>query len=417
MSLKNIFFLSILLLAGWATPLAYGQRPLPEVELELQQMADEILNHEDFEYKFEQNKAFAALLSQTLRRPESYRYPFDSLQTIGILRAEDNSFRVFTWQIMDQKDPSLRYGPAVHYYFGFIQRKYQTAQGSTEYIVIPLIEMQEVPPGVENMVLDHTQWLGGIYYPAKYHGDEIPRYTFKYYDPKVRKRNGEVKKVRQDMYVLMGWNGLDNRSNIKFVEVLSFDPRDSSRVLFGANVFYFDKLVAKHRAIFRYSEYAPFTLNFGYVKAGLFPWSKKKMIVYDHLGTPKPGEQRLTEIWEMGPDGSYDALEFKRGGRFQWRKNVEVIRKLTRKEIREASENQEKILRARLAQLQLMAQQSGDARLVEQIEKILERDNLDRQAARFIRRKEKMMLERQREMEAEERERLKEIGIDVVDEN
>lgn len=394
---------------------AQAQRPLEEVEEELKGMARDILFHEDFEYKFEQNKAFAALLSETLRRPESYDYPFDSLETIGMLTAEDNSFRVFTWQIMDQQDPNLRYGPAIHYYFGFIQRKFRTAQGETEYIVIPLIEMEEIPPGIENMVLDNTQWLGGIYYPAKYHDDEIPRYTFKYYDPKVRKRNGSIRRVKQDMYVLMGWNGLDNRSNLKFVEVLSFDPRDSTRALFGANVFYFDKLVAKHRAIFRYSEYAPFTLNFAYIEGGFFPWSKKEVIAYDHLGSPGTGDQHLVDIWEMGPDGSYDALEFVRGGRFEWVKNVEIVSQLTNKEVREAADNQEQIFRARLAYLKQMAKAAGDNDIVEEIERMEERGDFGRRAARFIRRKEELLLERQQQMEAEERKRLEELGIDLSD--
>lgn len=240
---------------------------------------------------------------------------------------------------------------------------------------------------------------------------------FKYYDPSQRKSNGAIKRVKKDMYLLLGWNGLDNRSNIKFVDVLSFDPRDSTRAIFGANVFYFDPLVAKHRAIFRYSEYSPFGLNMAYVKAGLFPGSKKEMIVYDHLGSPKPGDQKLKEIWEMGADGSYDALSYQKGGRFEWRKNVEVIDQLSRREIREAAENQEKILRARLAELKRLAILSGDEQLVEDIERLEERKDLDKKAARFLRRKEKMVLKEQQQRQEEEKKRLQKAGIDLSDNN
>jgi parvulin-like peptidyl-prolyl isomerase len=370
-----------------------AQRPLPAIEQQLDSLAQDILYHESLEHKLAQNKRFASLLVKTLERPDSYRYGFDSLETISILRAEDNAFRIFTWQIVDIKNPGTRYGEQVHYYFGLIQRKYQTKADKTDYVVIPLIEMQEIPPGVENMVLDNTQWLGGLYYPPKYNDDELVKHTFKYYAPKdkgpqsyqdafqaiqesydqlsdrdqrrlehmdrkqrnqmsqqeasERNQTRKLKKVKRDMYVLLGWNGLDNRSNLKFVDVLSFDPRDSSRAIFGANVFFFDPLVAKHRAMFRYSEYSPFSLNYAYVQHGLFPWSKKRMIVYDHLAMPGNSDRKLKEIWEMGPDGSYDALYFRKS-RFNWLTNIELAEDYNNKVTRKALEEQQARERERL---------------------------------------------------------------------
>jgi len=398
-----ITFLTSLLALG-----LQAQRPLPEIEQELNALAQDILYHDSLAHKLAQNKRFASTLLKPLRRPESYRYPIDSLKTISILRAEDDAFRIFTWQIVDVKQPGTRYGEQVHYYFGLIQRKYQTKRGETEYVVIPLIEMQEIPPGVENMVLDNTQWLGCLYYPPKYNDEELVKHTFKYYAPKGkgpqsyqdafqaiqenyeqlsdrdqrrlahmdRKQRNQVaqreaternetrklKKVKRDMYVLLGWNGLDNRSNLKFVDVLSFDPRDSSRAVFGANVFFFDPLVAKHRALFRYSEYSPFSLNYAYVQHGLFPWSKKRMIVYDHLAMPGNGEQKLKEIWEMGPDGSYDALYFRKS-RFNWLTNIDLAEDYNNKVTRKALEEQQERERERLkkAGIDLSSGENGEA--------------------------------------------------------
>lgn len=386
-----------------------AQRPLPAIEQELDSLAQGILYGDSLPLKLAQNKRFAAILFKTLQRPDSYRYPFDSLKTISILRAEDNAFRIFTWQIVDVKNPGTRYGEQVHYYFGFIQRRYETKRGAIEYVVIPLIEMQEIPQGVENMVLDNTQWLGGLYYPPKYNNEELAQHTFKYYAPKgegpqsyqsafqsirdnyeqlsdrdqrrlehmgrkqrnvqaqreanERNERRKLKKVKRDMYVLLGWNGLDHRSNLKFVDVLSFDPRDSSRAIFGANIFYFDPLVAKHRAIFRYSEYSPFSLNYAYVKHGLFPWSKKRMIVYDHLAMPGTSDRKLKEIWEMGPDGSYDALYFRKG-RFDWETNIDLAEDYNSKITRKMLEEQQSRERERLkeAGIQLNGSESGNSK-------------------------------------------------------
>lgn len=317
-----------------------AQGNLSETERTLRDLAGIWLDEAPLDQKLERNRQFAKLLIETLRQPESFSYPFDSLESISILRPEDNSFRIFTWQILDKQDDSQYYGNQTHYYFGVVQRKYVNEDGETEYIPIPLIEMNEIPPGVENLVLDNQNWLGALYYPAKYH-TAIPTLPFKYYDPRKQDSNGKIKKVKQTFYVLLGWNGLDNRSNLKFVDVMSFDPEVKDRVVFGANVFYFD-LVPKFRALFKYSEYAPFTLNYAYVKKG---WRKKKMIVYDHLASPKPGERKLQEIWEMGPDGSYDALAYeKRGGYFGWFTNVELAEdynsKINRKQIEEMREQE-----------------------------------------------------------------------------
>ena len=337
--MKRLFLFLALFSYGLLSVMA--QPSLASVERELQSFSRNWLSNLPLQQKLSDNKKFASLLVKTLERPESFSYGFDSLTNVSMLRAEDNHFRVFTWQILDKQDSSQYYGEQTHYYFGVVQRKYEGEDGQIEYLSIPLLEMNEIPKGVENMILDDQNWLGALYYPARYHKG-IPVRPFRYFDPKQRDSKGKIKKIKQNYYVLMGWNGLDNLSNLKFVDVMSFDPEKKDRVIFGANVFYFD-LIPKYRALFRYSEYAPFSLNYAYVKKNRF--SKKKMIVYDHLASPKPGDQKLKEIWEMGPDGSYDALYYqKQGDYFGWFTNVELAEdynsKLNRKQIEEMRERE-----------------------------------------------------------------------------
>jgi len=255
---------------------------LQEIERELARQAEALFSDQSLEEKLQINKTFTQTLIQTLRKPSSFHYPFDSPTTISHIYAKDKRFRIFTWQIIDR--PSGNQVPETyHYYFGLIQRKWVDAQGQTEYVVIPLIEMQSIPMDVENQILSHKNWLGGIYYPPRFE-KEFPTRTIKYTDPE------SGKKIRQDAYILFGWNGFDQSSNIKFVEVLTLDPNDKNRVYFGADIFYFD-IVPLYRAVFRYSDNAPFKLNYGYVKTGPFNLFKKKMIVYDHLAPPQTGRR------------------------------------------------------------------------------------------------------------------------------
>ena len=335
---------AFLVLGFFYTSLA--QQPLPELERELSQLAKDILLHDSLNVKIKLNKQFASLLMETLQRPESFDYAFDGLETISKLRAEDNSFRIFTWHIVD-KNFKEYYGEQYHYFFGFVQRKYE-ANGQIEYIVIPLLEMPQIPRGVENMVLDNGNWLGALYYKPQ-DSEFIPSYTLKYYDKKQPQTGKKPKMSKQKFYLLLGWNGNDNKSNYKMVEVMSFDPEEKNRVIFGADVFYFDA-IPKYRALFKYSEYAPFSLNFTWVQTGKF--SKKRMIVYDHMGVPTGKDSQFKEVWDIGPDGSYDALYFyKRRGYFEWYRNVTLaekyISKIHRKQTQEARENQKEVVRKR----------------------------------------------------------------------
>jgi len=378
----------------------FAEQSLEEIETELAALAEDILLHDSLSYKITQNKKFATLLRKTLQRPESYNYEFEKLKSISILKSEDDAFRIFTWFIVD-KNYREYYGEQYHYFFGFVQRKYQEA-GNTEYIVIPLLEMNRIPQGIENMVLDNGNWLGALYYKPQ-NGDKIPNLKLKYYDRQLSK-GGKQKKVKKDFYVLLGWNGNDNRSNYKMVEVMSFDPEDKNRVIFGADVFYFSA-IPKFRAIFNYSEYSPFSLNYNWVKVG--PVKKANMIVYDHLGTPKGKKAEMKEVWELGSDGSLDGLYFyKRKGIFEWHRDVQLaekyISKQHRKAIAEVRNNRDKIQSDR--------NDAIDSYTVDGKKFVRSGENGEK-VDRLSKKAHKEFLKKQRELKKAEEAKLKEAGI------
>ncbi len=340
--------LSIFLITAACISGLRAQTNLPAIELRLEDLGQNILNGELLEDKIKVNKEFATLLIETLKKPESFDYSFNGLSSISILGPEDHSFRIFTWYIVD-KNYREYYGEQFHYYFGVVQRKYKDAAGKERIIVIPLLEMPRLIDGVENTLLSNNNWLGALYYPQKY-SPYLKSFTRTIYDR--ASEPGKVVKLKQTFYLLMGWNGLDNKSNMKVVDVMSFDLKNPERVIFGADMFYFDPAIPKFRAVFRYSEYAPFTLNFGYVKTYL--WNKKLAVVYDHLAVSKGEPMKFQEVLNQGPDGSYDALVFQKGNKaLVWYKNVELAEKymgkMARKERQEVKENRDRIQTERLA--------------------------------------------------------------------
>lgn len=341
-------------------------KALPQIEMELAELANEILNNDSTSLKFDLNIIFVSKLTHVLRRPESFDYPFDSLKTISILKPADGTFRVFTWYIVDKPKDSY-YDDDSHYYFGMVQRRFVTSLGKTEFLVIPLLEFDNIPKGFENLVTDNRTWFGALYYQSKF-SNYIPAYdgyyykltpkdkaeviksgekstTLTYTPGKYRSRsmkeiNGvELRthdRVKQNVryYVMMGWNGWNNKSNYKVFEIMSFDPDDSTRIIFGAPIIHFQK-IPKARAMFKYGENSSFSLNTGYIRSGPFGIVKKKMYVFDHLALPSRAHEG--EMFGYGPDGTFDGLKFSKGygGYFEVYQNIEPDLKLNRKKERQ----------------------------------------------------------------------------------
>lgn len=349
-----------------------ASKSIQQVEQELAPMAEAMLNDTSTDRKIELNKQFIVRLTNLLHRPESYDYNFSALKTISRLSPADNSFRIFTWYIIDNPTQAY-YSDNSHYYFGLVQRRFVGTNGKIHQLVIPLMELEQLPKGLESIVTDNLSWFGALYYKPK-DAAFIPHYDGYYYkltpgkgelkrDPskkeevitftpgKYRSRNvtladqpkySNYKRIKTDTryYLLLGWNGWDNTANYKVVDVLSFDEKDSMKVNFGAPIFYFDR-IPKARALFKYADYASFTLNYGNVRRGPFKLFSKRMLVYDHLSAPQ--KVRPMDQFELGPDGSYDALSYypRYGGYFEWYRNVETSDKYgSRKHAREMAKLQ-----------------------------------------------------------------------------
>jgi hypothetical protein len=219
-----------------------------------------------------------ALLKNLDENPRAARTIPDSVLSVSFLVAPDESFRLLSWMV-----------PAVDRsrftYYGLLQRFDKKTGRDT---IHTLHEASDTLSNPESAKLRDDAWIGCVWY------DMIPR-----------KKGGKM------YYVLLGWKGRNTLTTQKVIDVLSFQ---SKKVQFGYPLFKTGKTY-KNRVLFEYTASATMSLRYE---------EKKKMIVFDHLSVPSnvtTGEGNMAQF--TGPDGTYDAYEFKKG-RWNLLKDIDI---------------------------------------------------------------------------------------------
>ncbi len=209
-----------------------------------------------------------------LKNESTFRYNFDSVPHIGIMYSPDNAFRIYNWNI--------QWNDGTFTYYGFLQLFNKKGQ----FCLHELMDKSDFIENPENQTLDPQMWFGVLYYQI-----------FKVDDKKT------------PYYMLLGWDGNNDYSKKKIIEVLYFNANGMPQ--FGKNVFKGEKARLK-RIIFEYSYLANMSLRY---------YDENKSIIFDHLAPPKPS---LTGQYRFyGPDFSYDAYVFN-DGKWEFRSNVDA---------------------------------------------------------------------------------------------
>jgi hypothetical protein len=212
------------------------------------------------------------LLRVALGVPNAFSYPFERLESISIQTAPDNSFRIFTWQVMEDYE---------HFkYYGFIQINHPKAQ---------LVTLQDqsrsiFKPEIANLTPE--EWLGGVYYHI------LP----------FKAKDGLK-------YLLMGFNSNNDDEKLKFCDVLTISDNvlngKKGQIKFGAPVFSkADKGEKKktHRLMLYYSAEASIRFNYD---------AEMGLLIHDHLESAPA--RRPTVPYVGIPDGTYEAYKLKNG--------------------------------------------------------------------------------------------------------
>jgi hypothetical protein len=215
------------------------------------------------------NYAFIKTLIESLKKPRSFNFGFDSLKSISVLTSDDQRFKIFTWNIMNN-DGSYRF-------FGTIQMN--NPDGKLQ--MFPLLDYS---PGFKNpkdSVTTNEKWFGAQYY-------KIIPVTYN---------------VSVPYYILIGWKGNTVKTTKKVIEVLYFK---NNKEYFGMPVFEGDKdNVNAKRIIFQYTRSVSMALNYD---------PNDGMIIFDHLSPPD--ESMVGKFDTYGPDFTYDGFRLVNG---KWR--------------------------------------------------------------------------------------------------
>jgi len=228
----------------------------------------DIVNAETATKRFVADSSFIRSLVRALRKPNSFYYPFDSLQTISRLYAPDSTFRIFTWEF--KKDDYM------YLQEGAIQVK--QADGSLK--LFPLFDCSMFTDKPLDSVRTRRNWIGAIYY-------------------KMILKTWQGRKY----YTLLGFDDYSSTANKKWMEVLTFNEQGEPQ-FGGPYISFAQDSVHKplqYRFDIEYKKDAATRFNYD---------PTMDMIVYDHL-VPEGNNPEKKDSYV--PDGDFEAFQWKGG--------------------------------------------------------------------------------------------------------
>ena len=241
---------------------------LIQKEDSLTPLAKLIIQSEDASVRFRSDSIFTRMLVRSLRIPNSFYYPFDSLTTVSRLYSPDSAFRIFTWQVSRDEQ--------IHRRHGAIQMR--TADGSLK--LFPLIDRSNLIVNQQDTVTNNEWWIGSIYY----------KIILKEY-------------LGNKFYTFLGYDEHSIRSTKKRIEVMHFN--ENGLPIFGGVFFNFsqDSILQKDKS--RY--WIEYKKN---GNARMLYDEEMDLIMVEHLisETNEPAK-KYTYI----PDGDYEGFKWIKG--------------------------------------------------------------------------------------------------------
>ena len=281
----SIIFVFIFIIHPW---LGFSQvqvkADLKKIEDSLKILAKVIINGETDIIKYNANERFLKLMEGALVSENSFDYPFDSLVTIAIQKSDDKKFRIFSWNI--------RKSDGDYEYFGFLQA---LNDKQSKYMLYRLTDNSATIITPEMKVLDPLYWYGALYY-------------------KIILNKSKGKKF----YTLLGWNGHNNITQKKIIDVISFTSNDNP--VFGAAIFKYNRKLYK-RIIFEYSSTTSMSVKYDrqYITTGR---KKRTMIVFDRLAPLDKSMQGMYQYY-YPETNIFDAFIFKKG-KWNFEKDIDA---------------------------------------------------------------------------------------------
>lgn len=243
------------------------------VEHELKLAQKTFLSRNENE-RIEGNKKFMAIWEKVIKNPYCIQYPFDSIVEVAKLTPKNKKFKLITWNLpLDNGN---------HAFFGYllvnnskrIKKGLFKHETINQYEFFRLLDRSSAVNNPETYIGSTEKWFGMLYTSLI---------------------------ECDDYYTLIGWDGNDKLIQRKFIDILYF--KSDGTPVFGKDVF---KIPRKNprRLMFQYSTEVSMSVRYN---------DKLNKIVYSHLSTKSNGDVLSQQYQYYGPDGSFDALEYKKG--------------------------------------------------------------------------------------------------------
>lgn len=224
---------------------AFAQKINPTKISQLNNLSKTIIDANNDEDKYKANKEYKIILKEILNNPNSFTFSFDSLKDISILKV--NNLKIYNWAI-----PKI---DGTFEYFALLQIRVS----KNVYKTIELTDQSDTIKLPESKILTPKNWYGALYYKIIYN-----------------------KKIGKNIYTVLGWDGNNNLSNKKIIDVITITSNGNIKL--GASIFKTKKKIKK-RVIFEYSDNAVMSLKYN---------QKLKKIIFDYLA---PISSELTGIY------------------------------------------------------------------------------------------------------------------------
>lgn len=255
---KQIGLRRLLIILFFISNYCYAQDFTEQIS-KLNNIGKVIISNVSDEKKLEANSQFKTELKSVINESASYEYNFDSLKTISILKA--GNLKIYNW--------AIPLSEGTFKYCAFVQLK----KDKDHCQLIELEDKSDEITKPENKVLTPKNWYGALYYKIIVD-----------------------KKLGQNTYTLLGWDGNNLLTNKKIIDVITIDNRGILKL--GAPIFKMKKSTQR-RIIFEYSENAVMSLKYH---------NNSEQIIFDYL---VPTSSKLKGIYEYyGPAlNRFDALK------------------------------------------------------------------------------------------------------------
>jgi len=199
--MNKTFFSLLLILIGFVP--VRSQSVNFDKGLALQQIARQIQIDTSIKGKIYADSLFTRKLVSTLKNGFSFKYDFDSLTSIKIIKSPDDKFKIYTWQI-DLGDGTYRQRGAI---------QMNTSEGNLK--LFPLFDQSDFVANISLGVTDKNHWMGAVYYEI------IPIETV----------NGKI-------YTLLGYDEYTVSISRKVIDILHFE---NGEPIFGGDYFTYPK--------------------------------------------------------------------------------------------------------------------------------------------------------------------------------